>query len=202
MARQLIGAILGFALFNKFVSGKTLILGPGEIAKIPTWDIQSSSEIPSDIAQLSQPGADTASWHHIPTSRCTLMGCLLEAGVYLDDELWFSDNLRAFNWGQFTVPWVYRHEFSLEPPKGQHYLLQTNGITSRADIYINGEVVADKEDQSGAYSGHEYDVTEWVGETNGLLIKAYPTDYYTDLALGFIDWNPIPVRLLRTLAQK
>jgi exo-1,4-beta-D-glucosaminidase len=130
------------------------------------------------------------------------MGCLLAAEVYSDDELWFSDNLRDFNWGQFTVPWVYRHEFSLEPKKGQHYLLQTNGITSRADIYFNGKLVADKEDQSGAYSGHEYDVTEWVGEENGLLIQAYPTNYYTDLALGFIDWNPIPVCARMPLVHK
>ncbi|KAI6784006.1 Exo-beta-D-glucosaminidase-like protein [Emericellopsis cladophorae] len=169
MARQLLGP-LGFVLLNAFATGEPLVSKPGESARIPTWDIQSSSDVPLDLAQLSKPGADTAAWHHIPTPRCTLMGCLLAEGVYSDETLWFSDNLRDFNWGQFT----------------------THGITSRADIYLNGELVVDKKDQSGAYSGQEYDVTGWVSEENGLLIQAYPTNYYTDLALGFIDWNPIP----------
>ncbi|KAG9255630.1 exo-beta-D-glucosaminidase [Emericellopsis atlantica] len=191
MARQLLGPI-GFVLVNAFATREPLVSEPGEITSIPNWDIQSSSDVPLDLAQLSKPGADTVSWHHIPTSRCTLMGCLIATGVYSDEDLWFSDNLEEFNWEQFTVPWVYRHEFSLEPEKGHHYLLQTNGITSRADIYLNGELVADKEDQSGAYSGHEYDVSESVGKENGLLIQTYPTNYYTDLALGFIDWNPTP----------
>jgi hypothetical protein len=29
-----------------------------------------------------------------------------------------------------------------------HYLLQTNGITSRGDIYLNGKLIADKDFQS------------------------------------------------------
>ncbi|KAL2756660.1 glycoside hydrolase family 2 protein [Sodiomyces alcalophilus JCM 7366] len=120
------------------------------------------------------------------------MGCLLEIGLYDDQELWFSNNLESFDWGQFTVPWVYRHEFALAAEAGKHYFLQTHGITSRADIYLNGELVADKEFQSGSYSGHEYDITPLVVEENALLIQVHPTDYYHDLALGFIDWNPSP----------
>lgn len=177
---------------------KLLVEKPGEGSAIPNWDIASSTSPGIEhLAELSKPGAadtDSESWTHIPTSRCTLMACLIEAGVYSDEELWFSENLKDFNWGQFTVPWVYRNEFTLEPEKGKHFLLQTNGITSRGDIYLNGELIADKDFQSGSYSGHEYEITEFVGEENAVLIQTYPTNYYTDLALGFIDWNPVPVR--------
>ena len=132
-----------------------LVSKAGDKAAVPNWDIQSSSDIPKDLAKLSKPGADTSSWHHVPISKCTLMACLIETGLYDDQELFFSDNLDSFDWGQFTVPWVYRNEFALEPAEGRHFILKTNGIGSRADIYFNGELVADKDVQSGSYTGHE-----------------------------------------------
>lgn len=171
-----------------------LVSKPGETAAIPSWDLQSSADVSDDLASVSKPGADTSSWHHVPISKCTVMACLLETGVYDDSELWFSDNMRDFNTSIFAVPWVYRNEFALKPAKGRHFVLQTHGITSRADIYFNGKLIADKAAQSGSYSGHDYDVTDLVSKSNALLIQSYPTDYWLDLAMGFIDWNPSPVR--------
>lgn len=192
-ARRFLAGVAAIASVSGIVAQDPLVSKPGETAAIPNWDLQSSSDIGKDLASLSNPGADTSSWHHVPISKCTLMACLLEIGVYDDQELWFSDNLLDFNWGQFTVPWIYRNEFALEPKDGTHFILQTNGITSRGDIYLNGELVADKDFQSGTYSGHEYDITDLVADSNALLVQAYPTDYYFDLAQGFIDWNPVPV---------
>ncbi|CAK7200027.1 hypothetical protein SEUCBS139899_002715 [Sporothrix eucalyptigena] len=174
----------------------------GDVAAIPAWDVQSSAKITQDPAALSKPGAasTSSSWHHAPVSRCTVMGCLLAAGVYNDSDLFFSDNLAAIDKAQFQVPWLYRSAFSLGglPVGGStHYLLETNGITSRADIYINGHQVADKVTQSGAYGGHVYDVRSAVsvgGNTSGnaIVVRAYPTNYLQDFGLGFVDWNPYP----------
>jgi exo-1,4-beta-D-glucosaminidase len=185
-------ALIALAALASRVAGDALVSKAGDIAAVPQWDIQSSSEITDDIASIAQPGVDTSSWHHIPIPRCTLMGCLLEAGLYKEEELWYSNTLESFNWGQFTVPWLYRQEFSLDPQPGQHYFLETNGISSRADIYLNGELIADKEFQSGSYSGHTYDITNLASDVNALVIQAYPTDYFYDLALSWVDWNPRP----------
>lgn len=193
-AQWLVASIAALASITGVSAQDHLVSRRGQTASIPSWDLQSSSSISSDLSSLSKPGAaDTASWHHVPISKCTLMACLLEIGVYDDQDLWFSENLVDFNWGQFTVPWVYRNEFALQPERGSHFILQTNGITSRGDIYLNGKLVADKSFQSGSYAGHEYDITDLASETNALLIQAYPTNYYFDLAQGFIDWNPNPV---------
>jgi exo-1,4-beta-D-glucosaminidase len=190
MSKRLASALL---LAVQTIQAQDLLVSePGQVAPVPNWDLQSSSSLPDDISSLSTPGVDTSSWHHAPVSKCTLMGCLLEAGELDDEQLFFSDNLRRVDWGQFTVPWVYRNEFALRPGGGSHFLLQTNGITSRADMYLNGELVADKTVQNGAYAGHEYDITDLVAEENALVVQTYPTDYYYDLALGFIDWNPWP----------
>ncbi len=180
---------------------------PGSVAAIPTWDVQSSAKITQDPAGLSKPGAvppsSSDSWYHAPVSRCTVMGCLLEAGVYNDSDLFFSDHMAAIDKKQFQVPWLYRSEFALpgaatNTSSSTHYLLETNGITSRADIYVNGQQVADKATQSGAYGGHVYDVTALVAAgggdntSNGIVVRAYPTDYLKDFAIGFVDWNPYP----------
>ncbi|KAK8082837.1 glycoside hydrolase family 2 protein [Apiospora saccharicola] len=160
---------------------------------VPTWDIQASPQDGEVLAQLSLPGADVTGWHHISTSRCTLMGCLLHAGVYDDSKLFFSDNLKSFNRSQFAVPWLYRNEFKLSTRPGQHYFLKTNGITSKADILLNGHTITTKDFQVGSYAGHDYEITELLnGGPNGLLIQVYPTDYNYDFALGFVDWNPYP----------
>ncbi|KAI1106701.1 glycoside hydrolase family 2 protein [Jackrogersella minutella] len=176
---------------NALAAG-ALLSEPGEIAAIPSWDIQSSEAIGTDLEILSQPGVDTKTWHNVPSSRCTLMGCLIEAGVYRDNGLFFSDALQSFNSSQFKVPWVYRKEFALTPEPGQHYHLQTHGISSRADIYVNGKEVVTSKSQAGAYVGNTFDITNITKKTNALAIQVYPTDYNYDFALGFVDWNPYP----------
>ncbi|KAI0203886.1 family 2 glycoside hydrolase [Astrocystis sublimbata] len=184
--------LLGLSFGAEVARAASLLSKAGDLAFIPSWDIQSSAKVGNDLHALSSVGVDTSSWHHINSSRCTLMGCLIQAGVYHEDELFYSDNIRKFDTSQFRVPWVYRQEFDLDPQPGRHYLLQTHGITPKADIYINGKQVANNVTQAGAYAGYEYDITEAVEKKNALVVGVYPTDYNYDLALGFVDWNPSP----------
>ncbi|KAG8160920.1 hypothetical protein KVR01_009184 [Diaporthe batatas] len=92
----------------------------------------------------------------------------------------------------WAEPWLYRQEFNLDPGHGKHFFLETNGITSKADIYLNRRQIASKDIQSGSYGGHVYDITATAAEANAVLVKVYPTDYNHDLAQGFNDWNPAP----------
>ncbi|KAK3347421.1 glycoside hydrolase superfamily [Neurospora tetraspora] len=188
----LFSAILHTTTTTAADPSKALVSTPGQIAPVPAWNLQSSTKAGSDLAVLSRPGVDTSGWLHVNTSKCTLMGCLLEAGIYNDTELFYSDNLRKVDSKQFEVPWLYRQEFGLDPRAGKYFHLLTHGITSRADVYLNGKQVADKKAQAGSYGGHTYDITDLVGETNALVIQAYPTSYYYDFALGWVDWNPWP----------
>lgn len=123
-----------------------------------------------------------------------LQAGLLENNVYNDKILFFSDNLKQMiNQSEFTVPWLYREELVFNPKYDQHYFLQTNGITSKADLYVNGVQIASKSTLRGAYGGRKFDITKQL--TNGkntVLIRAYPTSYLADFALGFVDWNPYP----------
>jgi exo-1,4-beta-D-glucosaminidase len=163
----------------------------------PSWNVTSSSASISESAtRLSLPGIDTSSWYHLNATKGTLMATLIANGVYNEDDLFYSDNLQTVDSEQFRVPWFYRSEstWKIFNSTAEFYTLRTNGISSRADIYLNGHLVADKETQAGAYVGLEYDITDKVrrGGSNVLLVKVYPTDYNRDFALGFVDWNPYP----------
>lgn len=93
----------------------------------------------------------------------------------------------------FDVPWLYREELIFTPKVGQRYFLETHGISSKADIYLNGKEIASKETLIGAYGGLKFDITESLKPgKNAVLIRAYPTNYLRDFALGFVDWNPYP----------
>jgi exo-1,4-beta-D-glucosaminidase len=93
----------------------------------------------------------------------------------------------------FTVPWLYREELTFTPRAGQRYFLETNGITSKADLYLNGEELASKDTLVGAYGGLKFNITQYLKSgKNAVLVRAYPTNYLADFALGFVDWNPYP----------
>ena len=170
-------------------------ISPGSREVIPGWHIQSTEHVSRNIDSLSVSGADVSSWYRIG-SRATIMAGLIENGVYDDTVLFFSDNLGETtnsDKAKFDVPWLYREEFELDPGPGSHFFLQTHGITSRADIYMNGALIVSSDTQAGSYGGQRYEVTEHVHQgANCLLIQAYPTSYVRDLAIGFIDWNPYP----------
>ncbi|KAF2166390.1 glycoside hydrolase family 2 protein [Zasmidium cellare ATCC 36951] len=185
-------ALLSFAASTAAYGAPALVSSPGQSAAIPAWDLQSTASVHNDLSDVSKPSYDSSSWHHVG-SKGTLMGGLVETGVYNADDLFYSTNLEdTVDSSEFAVPWLYRQEFPLQPGQGKHFLLQTNGITSKADVWLNGQQVANKSVQAGAYGGRTYDVTKLVNGQNALAIKAYPTDYNLDFALGFVDWNPYP----------
>lgn len=156
--------------------------------------MQSERHVSGDLKELSLPGGDVSSWYRV-SSHGSVMAGLLENGVYDDNTLFFSDNLKTMiDPTDFKdVSWLYREEFEMKPRRGQHYSIHTHGITSRADILVNGKLVASKDVQIGSYGGRKYDITKHLKHgANCILIKAYPTNYLRDFAMGFVDWNPYP----------
>lgn len=176
----------------------TLLIGSSSAQTrkaIPSWRLQSTEIAGNDLANLSQPSYNSSSWYAISARKSVFAG-LVEAGVYDTEQLFFSKNLQeTVDYLPFYSPWLYRSALPLQPQTGRHYFLQTNGITSKADIWLNGHEVADKTVQTGCYGGHTYDITDRVNpgdDGNAILIRAFPTDYNKDFAMGFVDWNPYP----------
>ena len=172
------------------------------------WQVQSSAKIGAGGDRISQVGFDAAGWY--PTSvPKTVFATLVENGVFKDP--YFGMNLRSIPGVSYKIgskfsnqemakdspyaaPWWYRTEF--EVPReyaGKTVWLAFGGINYRANIWVNGKKLAGSEQVAGAFRRYEFDVTSLVrvGETNGLAVEVF-APHAGDLAITFVDWNPMP----------
>lgn len=173
------------ALVTAAAAAAQVVSHAGDSYTIAGWSLQSSANLSDGVTSFSQPGASVSSWYRVP-GRGSVMAGLIENGVFSHDKLLFSDDLDSLvNYADYEVPWLYREEFPMTPTIGQHYFLITHGITSRADIWINGHLVASNETQVGSYGGQTYEISDYLTNgTNCLLVQAHPTNYLRDFAMG------------------
>jgi exo-1,4-beta-D-glucosaminidase len=168
----------------------------GSATAIAHWQIQSSAKAQQSGAEVSSAGYSTRDWYPV-SGRATVMAGLLENGTY--ENVFYSDNLRAAeepdsSGNVFVIPWWYRTQFTLvEEGREARTLLRINGIIARADVWLNGNLVADQAAVTGAYPVHELDVTRWVhAGINTLALRVLPADPRSSLSIGWVDWNPTP----------
>ncbi|KAJ5110541.1 hypothetical protein N7532_001076 [Penicillium argentinense] len=189
-----IGAlVLAVCSVHTLANDEPLVSQPGDKANIPGWHLISATSVSDDMFALSRPGVNTEDWHRVGPRKSVMAG-LIESGVYNDTKIFYSDNMKELEDDDlFRAPWLYREEFTVNPSEGQYFTLITHGITSKADIYLNGVQIATSEEQQGSYGGHSYNIRNHVqAGKNCVLIRAYPTNYLRDFAMGFVDWNPYP----------
>jgi exo-1,4-beta-D-glucosaminidase len=168
----------------------------GSATTIAHWQIQSSAKAQQSGAEISSADYSGRDWYPV-SGRATVMAGLLENGTYKD--VFYSDNLRAAeepdsSGNVFVIPWWYRTEFTLvEGGRETRTLLRINGIIASADVWLNGNLVAEGAAVAGAYPVHELDVTRWVhAGINTLALRVHPADPRLSLSIGWVDWNPTP----------
>ena len=171
------------------------------------WAIQSSAQVQAQGEALSRPGFATAGWHRASVPA-TVVSALVADGTYPDP--YYGTNLRKFpgvsykvgtNFSNvampadspFAVPWWYRTEFTLpREAAGRTLWLRFAGVNFRFDAWLNGRRIADAAKTAGAFRIHELDVTGAAQPgVNALAVRvSAPTP--GDLAITFVDWNPMP----------
>ena len=167
----------------------------GSATAIAHWQIQSSAKAQQSGAEISSADYSTRDWYPV-SGRATVMAGLLENGTY--KNVFYSDNLRAAEEPEssgnlFVIPWWYRTEFTVEAGRDTRTLLRINGMIASADVWLNGNLVAEQGAVAGAYPVHELDVTHWVRSgLNTLALRVHPGDSRTSLSIGWVDWNPTP----------
>jgi exo-1,4-beta-D-glucosaminidase len=172
------------------------------------WTLQSSAKTDPKGNFISTPQFSAKGWHEV-TVPATVVAALIKDKTLPDP--FFGLNLRAFpgmNYpigGNFSniamapdspyaVSWWYRKQFTVPASyKGKTIWLKFDGINYRANIWLNGKLIANSDDIAGAWRTYELNVTETVrpGFENVLAVQAFsPTEH--DLAITFVDWNPAP----------
>jgi exo-1,4-beta-D-glucosaminidase len=172
------------------------------------WDLQSSAKVHAAGDVLSTSGYDPQGWMPISVPT-TVVAALVKAKVYPDPT--FGTNLRQLpgveypvgkNFSTiampvsspFAVSWWYRKQFRLPAEaRGRQVELHFEGINYRANIWLNGQRIADTSSVAGAWRRYTFDITRLVhpDRNNVIAVEVFaPTE--KDLAITFVDWNPMP----------
>jgi exo-1,4-beta-D-glucosaminidase len=198
---QALSAALLYLAVNTVVAATITPLHTG-------WNLQSACKIQDDGAALSTTSYKTAGW--IPTQvPSTVLAAQVAAKLTKDVD--YGTNLRdvpgttypiGANFSGQPMPqdspykcgWWYRKTFTIPvTARNKTLWLRFAAINYRADIWINGKLVADKVAIQGAFTAHELNVTPYLiaGKENTLAVETFaPTP--DDLAIAWADWNPMP----------
>ncbi|MGH7969380.1 MAG: glycosyl hydrolase 2 galactose-binding domain-containing protein, partial [Limisphaerales bacterium] len=156
------------------------------------WKIISARQVSARDEDVSKSSFDTSNWHLVRRMPATVLQALEDAGIYKD--LYFGKNLTG------TVPpdlwkqdWWYRTVF--DAPQAEVYSLIFDGINYRADIWLNGHLVADKQHVVGMYNSFEFVVSKHIRpkQKNVLAIRVTPEQKLpnidgVELADSWLDW--------------
>jgi exo-1,4-beta-D-glucosaminidase len=167
------------------------------------WAIQSSKEIKSDAKAISAVGYKIDGWY--PTSvPTTVLAALVANKVYPDP--YFGTNFNNLpgiisypkrvmpDDSPFRVAWWYRTEFKIPADyKKMHTWLQFHSINYKANIWLNGKIIADTTTIEGAYRLFNLDISKSAlpGQNNCLALEIFPPKGM-DLTITWVDWNPTP----------
>ncbi len=167
------------------------------------WTIQSSKEVKGDGKEISTPSWQPEKWYNASVPS-TVLGTLVENKIYPDP--FYGTNIETIpgyfskrggeipDDSPFKASWWYRTKFTLPADfKGRNAWLKLHSINYKANIWLNGQLVADTNEIKGAYRLYDLNITgaALAGKDNCLALEIFPPKG-NDLTITWVDWNPTP----------
>ncbi|MFI5185638.1 MAG: glycosyl hydrolase 2 galactose-binding domain-containing protein [Chitinophagales bacterium] len=163
------------------------------------FNLQSSAVIPDDGAIISTIQYQSKNYWFPVKVPCTVLTGLVANKVYPDPYIGMNNMLipdasdsfnHQYNLEQYSYlpnepnpwkkPYWYRTSFEMpDADKGKFFQLIFKGINYRADVWLNGRLVADSSQMAGMFAEYSLNVSDIIrtGETNVLAVKIYPLDF-------------------------
>jgi exo-1,4-beta-D-glucosaminidase len=179
------------------------VLNQNTILLRDNWSIQSSVKVKATGKEISVVSWQQEKWY--PASvPSTVLGTLVENKVFPDP--YFGTNLQSLpgyfprrgdpmpDNSPFKPSWWYRTIFTLPQDfKAGNTWIRFHSINYKANIWLNGQLVADTAEIQGAYRLYNLEVTNFAlpGEKNCLALEIFPPKG-NDLTITWVDWNPTP----------
>jgi exo-1,4-beta-D-glucosaminidase len=165
---------------------------PSRVELAENWKLMSSKDVQTGGSAISVATFNDDKWYPIRRMPATVLEILQEDGVYPD--LYVGKNLlEKVPQDLYNQDWWYRTTF--DAPVDDFYTLGFQGINYRAEIWLNGEKIADNKQVAGMYAAHDLNVTRWIkpGSKNVIAIKVTPEQLIQDvtgveLADSWFDW--------------
>ena len=154
------------------------------------WKIQSSEKIIESGAKISTQKEISNNW--IPAIvPSTVLGTMVANNLITDP--FYDKNLNNISTGQFKVPWWYVTSFELNSIEARQITSLTfDGINHKANVWLNGSLIADSSSIDGAYRITAFEVSEQTTEGNNILAIEVIPPVPGDFSIGYVDWNPSP----------
>ena len=171
------------------------------------WQMQSSCVDHSSGEAISTPGFAAQGWHSAEVPG-TVVGALVSDKTLPDPD--FAMNLKSFPGvvlageepfsnrdmpadSPFRCSHWFRTEFATPREyANKHAWLHFLGINYRANIWVNGQKIADRADVAGAYRAYEFNIKSLLrAKQNALAVEVFAPEK-NDLGLTWVDWNPTP----------
>jgi exo-1,4-beta-D-glucosaminidase len=172
------------------------------------WELQSSCEAKAKGEEISRPGFATDGWHKTTVPN-TVVGSLVNDKTYPDPNLGTNfKNLPGMNYSSatffanqdlpdaspFRCAWWWRREFVVPSAfANKSVAIHFPGINYRANVWFNGQKIADAQDVAGTYRIFEFDLSRWAKPgANNVIALEISAPAKDDLGITWVDWNPTP----------
>jgi exo-1,4-beta-D-glucosaminidase len=161
------------------------------------WQMQSSTNITDDGASISRSGFKTITWYKVSVPTTVIAG-LLANKVYNFDPF-YDRNFEKLNDPKLDSTWWFRTAFTLPTSEqGKDVVLKLHGINYKANVWLNGQLIADSNQIVNPYRIIELNITKNIKPTGfnvlALEIKrpVNPNKRGGDLAIDYADWIHYP----------
>ena len=162
------------------------------------WQLKSTVLEKTTGEEISSGHYSTDHWFPVEVPTTVLDG-LVKNGVYPDPRLDMNNYLIPDISDKFNAehdlakysylpnhvnpwknPYWFRTEFNLPgSEKGKQVWLNFDGINYRAEVWLNGKMIADSNEMAGMFQRFRFNITSSIKSdgTNYLAVKIYPVDH-------------------------
>jgi len=152
------------------------------------WQLFSSRDNNQTGSEISRPDFKPKDHFNINIPSTVLSG-MIQNGLYPD--VYHGGKLETIDREQFNCTWWYRKSFQLEAQAAsQFHTLSFEGINYKANIWLNGELIADSNKVEGPFGIWSFDVSGKVLPGENVLAVEVFAPRWGDLTIGFVDWSP------------
>ncbi|MDP4250963.1 MAG: glycoside hydrolase family 2 TIM barrel-domain containing protein, partial [Bacteroidota bacterium] len=187
------------ALLFLFPVGSPAQSNPVSQVKLSRFLLQSSAVVSASGSVLSSPDYKAADYWFPVTVPSTVLSGLVQNKIYADpysgmNNMLIPDASDSFNHqyhleqysflpnepNPWKKPYWYRTLFLVPASDaGKRFQLIFKGINYRAEVWLNGQLIADSSVMVGMFEEFNLNVSRAIkpGKENGLAVKIYPLDY-------------------------
>jgi exo-1,4-beta-D-glucosaminidase len=155
------------------------------------WRMQPSDKLTdTEEKSISENGFNTEKWYKAVVPG-TVLGSLVSTGIVEDP--YFGINMQKVDAEQFKQPWWFRTTIKLAASDLKKTIsLRFNGINYRADLWVNGKLVAGKDSFAGTFRMFTFNINDFVKEGDNTIALKLWQHADGEYSIGFVDWNPLP----------